>query len=134
MANNSGNLLLINVWATWCGPCVIEFPELININRMYRGRSFEMITISADKLSRKNKVLEFLVKNQSSCKNFIFNLDDKYKLIEALDKDWQGSLPYTILIAPGGNVIFREPDAIDPFKLKKQIVNYLGRYYADDKH
>jgi thiol-disulfide isomerase/thioredoxin len=134
MANNSENLRLINVWATWCAPCVIEFPELININRMYGGRNFEMITISADILSRKNKVLEFLVKNQSSSKNFIFNLDDKYKLIEALDNNWQGSLPYTILVAPGGNIIFSEPDAIDPYKLKKQIVNYLGRYYADDKH
>ena len=47
MKNNSGKLRLVNVWATWCGPCVIEMPELVNINRMYRGRAFEMVTISA---------------------------------------------------------------------------------------
>ncbi len=39
--NNSGNLCLINIWATWCGPCIVEFPDLINIDKMYRGRNFE---------------------------------------------------------------------------------------------
>jgi thiol-disulfide isomerase/thioredoxin len=38
LENKSSHLRLINIWATWCGPCVVEFPELININRMYRGR------------------------------------------------------------------------------------------------
>ncbi|MFW5821279.1 MAG: redoxin family protein, partial [Bacteroidota bacterium] len=51
--NNTENLRLVNVWATWCGPCVIEFPELVNIYRMYSGRDFELITISADKPSQK---------------------------------------------------------------------------------
>jgi thiol-disulfide isomerase/thioredoxin len=132
LANKTKNLILINVWATWCGPCIIEFPELININRMYRVRNFEMITISADRFTARNKVLDFLVKNQASCKNYIFEQDDKYKLIEAVDKEWQGALPYSLLIAPGGNIIFKEVDAIDPIVLKKRIINYLGRYSADD--
>lgn len=46
--NNSGKLKLVNVWATWCGPCVTEFPSFININRMYRSRDFEFVSISAD--------------------------------------------------------------------------------------
>jgi thiol-disulfide isomerase/thioredoxin len=39
--NDSAKLRLINVWATWCGPCVIEFPDLVTVNRMYRGRGLE---------------------------------------------------------------------------------------------
>ena len=131
--NNSGNLRLINIWATWCGPCVIEFPELATINRMYRGRDFELITISADKPAKKGKVIEFLGKNQASFKNYLYSSEDKYKMIDAVDKDWQGSLPYTVLVAPGGKVIYRVAEAFDPLTLKKQIVGYLGRYYADDK-
>jgi thiol-disulfide isomerase/thioredoxin len=131
--NNSTKLRLVNIWATWCGPCVIEFPELININRMYRGRDFELVTISADKPDKSEKALDFLKKNQASFKNYIFSKDDKYELIEAVDESWQGALPYTLLIAPGGKIISRIPDAFDPLKLKRQIVDYLGRYYADDK-
>src|SRR5512137_2761289 len=41
-------LRLVNVWATWCGPCVIEFPDLVALNRIYRGRDFEVVTVNAD--------------------------------------------------------------------------------------
>ena len=67
IANDTENLRLVNVWATWCGPCVIEFPELVAINRMYRNREFEMVTISADFPDNKAKVLSSLKKQQASC-------------------------------------------------------------------
>ena len=60
LKNSSDKLRLINVWATWCGPCIIEFPELINIHRMYADRNFEFISLSADKPSIEEKVLNFL--------------------------------------------------------------------------
>lgn len=131
--NQSDKLRLINVWATWCGPCVIEFPEFITIDRMYRGRDFEFISVSADKPNRKEKALEFLKKSEAANKNYIFSGENAYDLIEAVDTEWQGALPFTMLIAPGGEVLFKTQGTIEPFALKKKIVNYLGRYYADDK-
>jgi len=131
--NQGEKLRLINFWATWCGPCVIEFPEFITIDRMYRGRDFEFISVSADKLNKKDKALEFLEKMEAANKNYIFSGDNTYDLIEAVDKDWQGGIPYTVLVAPGGEIIYKTMGTIDPLNLKKQIVNYLGRYYADDK-
>jgi len=98
--NTSGKLRLINIWATWCGPCVTEFPELITMNRMYRKRDFEFISISADDPAKKDKALQFLQQQQASATNYIFNVDDKYKLIEAVDPKWQGALPYTLLVEP----------------------------------
>lgn len=129
--NTSGKVRLINVWATWCGPCVTEFPDLVIIDRMYRGRPFEFISISADKPVRKPDVLKFLQNQEASNKNYIFNKDDVYKLIEAVDPDWQGALPYTLLIEPGGKVLFKKQDTIDPYQMKKLIVDskYIGRYY-----
>jgi peroxiredoxin len=129
IANHSDRLRLVNLWATWCGPCVVEFPELVAINRMYRNRDFEMITISADSPGKKEQVLSFLKRNQASCTNFLFNSENKYQLIEAVDKEWPGSIPYTLLIAPGGEIIYRNLGMIEPLELKMAIVGHLGRYY-----
>ncbi len=128
---SSDKLRLINIWATWCGPCVTEFPDLVIIDRMYRGRPFEFITISADKMAKKQVVLQFLQKQQASNRNYIFNKDDVYELIEAVDPSWKGALPYTLLIERGGKIIYHKADIIDPAEMKKLIVGnkYIGRYY-----
>lgn len=126
--NKSENYRLVNVWATWCGPCVSEFQHFVDINRMYRNREFEVITISLDDLERKTKALNFLTKKQASMKNYIFK-GDRYALIEAMDAKWEGSLPYTLLIAPGGKVIYGKQGVIDPLSLKKIIAESLGRIY-----
>jgi thiol-disulfide isomerase/thioredoxin len=129
--NSTDKLRLINVWATWCGPCVTEFPDLVDINRMYRRRDFEFITISADEPAKKDKALKFLQSQMASGTNYIFNIDDKYKLIEAVDPKWQGALPYTLVVQPGGKIIYAKEGPIDPAALKKAIVDdpAIGRYY-----
>ena len=129
--NNSDKLRLINIWATWCGPCVQEFSSFININRMYRSRDFEFISISADETEKKDKVLQFLKKQQASNTNYLFSIDDKYKLIDAIDPKWKGELPYTILVEPGGKIVYTSNGPIDEAELKKAIVDnkYIGRYY-----
>jgi len=131
LQNKSDKLRLINVWATWCGPCVTEYPEFIKMNRMYRRRDFEFISISADDPAKKDKALKFLQDSQSSVTNYLFNIDDKYKLIEAIDPKWQGALPYTLLVEPGGKIVYAKEGAIDPAELKKAIVDnkFIGRYY-----
>ncbi len=129
VAKHSDKLRLINVWATWCGPCCEEFPELITMHRMYRKRDFELITISADAPKQKDKVLAFLNEHHASCKNFLFKGKNEYELAEAVDSQWQGALPYTLLVAPGGKVIYRKQDAIDPLEVRRAIVDYLGRVY-----
>ena len=123
--NDSPKLRLVNVWATWCGPCVTEFPDLVEINRMYRHRAFEMVTVSANFPDEKKEVLDFLTKQQSSGRNLLFASEDKAALMEALDKDSSGALPLTLLIAPGGEVIYRHEGAIDPLEVKRLIVKSL---------
>jgi peroxiredoxin len=129
MKNPSKKLRLINVWATWCGPCTIEIPDLVTINRMYRNRAFEMVTISGDVPAKKDDVLAFLKDKQVSCTNFLFASEDKAELFDAVDKAWQGAIPYTVIVKPGGEVLYRHAGPIEPLEVKKVIIGYLGRYY-----
>jgi thiol-disulfide isomerase/thioredoxin len=123
--NESGKLRLVNFWATNCGPCVTEFPDLVTINRMYRNRAFEMVTVAANFPDEKPEVLKFLQAKQASGKNLIFAGTDKYKLMAAFDKDWDASLPYTVLFGTKGEVIHKVNGAFDPLELKRVIVKAL---------
>lgn len=131
LANKTDKLRLINIWATWCGPCVTELPDFNAINHMYRRRDFEFITISADKPEKKDRALKILRGLQLSAKNYIFNSDDSYKLIELIDPQWQGALPYTLLIEPNGKIIYAKQSTIDPLEMKRKIVEHplIGRVY-----
>ena len=126
--NKSDKLRLINVWASWCGPCVQEFPDFVIIDRIYRSREFEFVSINADKLSRKDNVLKFLQKNEASNKNYIFNSDNNSELVESIDPQWSGALPYTMLIEQGGKVIYRLQGPINMLEMRKLIV---GNRYID---
>ena len=127
--NDTKKLLLINLWATWCGPCVAELPELVTMNRMYRGRNFQLVTISLDDLAKKEDALRVLRENRVAGSNTILRVDDRDKFAEALDQEWPGPVPYTILVAPGGKILYRKTGAIDPLEVKRAIVAYLGRTY-----
>ncbi len=131
--NKTENYRLINLWSTTCAPCIAELPEFVTANRMYRGRHFEMYTLTTDPPDRKAEALKVLEQNYVSCRNFIFAADDKDQLAEALDPKWEGPVPYTILIAPGGEIVRRWKDEIDPAELKSEISTRLGKTYASRK-
>ena len=128
---DSKKLRLINVWATWCGPCIIEYPEFIAMQRMYGARDFEFVSLSADKPEQEAKALQFLQKEHSGVANYIFTGKDNYALIEAVDPNWNGALPYTILVEPGGKVVYAHQGSVAPLDVKRAIVEHpmIGRYY-----
>ncbi len=128
---DSEKLRLINVWATWCGPCVIEYPDFIVLQRMYGARDFEFISLSADKIAQKDKALKFLESKHSAVQNYIFEGDDIYEMVEAVDTSWNAALPYTILVEPGGKIVYQKQGEADFLELKQTIVDHsmIGRYY-----
>ncbi|MFK8111999.1 MAG: redoxin domain-containing protein [Rubripirellula sp.] len=133
VANDTENFRLINLWATWCGPCVSELPHFVEISRMYQRRHFEMITISMDEPDAGEDALKLLRKADAAMTNLHALETDTDKFAEALDEQWPGPIPYTILVAPGGEIVFRKEGEIDPQELRIEIVKRLGRTYASRK-
>ena len=142
--NKTGRYRLVNLWATWCIPCRKEFPDLIRISRKFGLRNFELNSISLDKPAMLQKARAFLEKQgaapepklakalkqegRTTC-HYLFD-GKQDALAEALDPEWPGPLPYTILIDPQGKIIYRHSGIIDAEALTELIVNTMGRYYV----
>jgi peroxiredoxin len=129
--NEEGKLLLINVWATYCGPCKTELPEFLTMHRMYRHRDLQVVTISIDDPDEQAASLKVLQEKKMSTTNFISKIATQDKLADILDKEWAGPLPYTVLIGPGGKVLYRKQNSIEPLEVRTEIVKVLGRTYAN---
>jgi peroxiredoxin len=142
--NSSNRLRLINVWATWCAPCVAEFPGLVSLSRRLGNRDFELITISLDDPKMRAQAKKFLEKQHASppnklkqllkaegrdAVNFIYTGASTDALVKALDPEWPGPLPHTIVVAPGGKIIYRHNGEVDIRELQNKIIETLGAYY-----
>jgi len=131
-ANPTGKVLLMNFWATWCGPCLTEFPDLETTYRMYRHRDFEMITVSANLPDEKPGVLKALEKMHASGRNLQFGSEETYAMQAAFDPEWESGVPFTLLIAPDGQVIYWKEGEVDILELRRAILanlpdsDYLG--------
>lgn len=127
--NDSKQLLLVHVWASWCGPCVSELPEWVTVNRMYRRRAFRLVTLSLDQPEKQEAALKVLRDNHVAAANYLVTVKDRDRFADVLDRQWAGPLPYTLLIAPGGKVIYRRAGPMEPLAVRRAIVGHLGRTY-----
>lgn len=128
--NKTDKVRVVNFWATWCAPCITEFPDFVETARMYRTRAFEFVSVAVNKPDERGRVLEFLQKQQASNPNYLFATDDRDQLMNAFDPAWQGEVPYTVVIAPGGEVIHKETGSVDPLALRRAILKELNVHRA----
>jgi peroxiredoxin len=131
--NGTGKVLLVDFWATWCGPCTAELPEFQKMYRMYRKRAFDLVTVSVNFPDERRGVMRFLDEQHASSKNLIFATNETYDEMAAFDPAWNAGVPYTVLIGIDGKVIYQQQGEVDPLEVRRLILanlpddDYIGQ-------
>lgn len=139
-ANNTDKLRLINFWSTACAPCVAELPDLVETYRRFQNRPFEFVSISIDPVEDRGQVIKILTEHQAALaprtaaslkkenrtsNNYIFSGESLDELAETIAPEWNGALPYSVLIAPGGKIIWQHSGRVNAVDLRRGMVKYL---------
>jgi len=139
------NVRLFNVWATWCVPCVAEFPERVMTSRKFDMRNFEFINISVDEAKDTAKVKAFLEKHAAGLSerlkksvkeegrksnSYIFTGGSMEDLMKVLDPEWQGGVPHTVLVDTNGRVLWRHSSQVNGDELRAKVLEHLGTFWT----
>jgi thiol-disulfide isomerase/thioredoxin len=120
--------LLVNFWATFCDPCRDEFPDLVKIDKDYRPRSLEFVTVSLDDFSDiKTSVPQFLDSMKATMPAYLLNVSDPEPAINLVDKRWQGDLPATFLFNEKGEVVYKHIGRVNTAELRAAIEKVVSK-------
>ena len=130
----TGKTRLINFWATWCAPCTEEFPELQATWRMYSKRPFELVTVAINFPDEEPGVRKFLEAQHATTRNLLFGTTDPYALMKIVDPDWNGAVPYSLIVGPDGKVLYKASGRLEMLKARRTILaslpddDYVGQH------
>jgi len=123
LSDYKGKVVLVNFWATWCGPCKLEMPHLDKMDRELEEKGFEVISISTDDARAASKVKPLIKRGG-------------YGFTVLLDKDTAvvskyhpaKTLPYNVLITRSGGIhkVFQGYNPGDEVELRKEVEELLG--------
>jgi thiol-disulfide isomerase/thioredoxin len=122
MRAQRGHPVIVNFWATWCAPCIEEFPNVVKGAQKWRSRGVRFVSVSADDPKDLAKVKKTLEKFGSPFDAvLIANAKAGPAIIEDVDADWSGALPTSFLYDANGNRKERRVGAIDAALLAKWL-------------
>ena len=140
-SNSAKKYTLINFWATWCGACVDELPELEETYRMYSVRDIDYVLVSANQPDERAGVLRMLQHFHSTGRNLLFDSADTEAMQKAFNPKWDSAVPYTVFLDPDGKILYEQLGSLDILKLRRTILaalpsDYIGfnQYWSSALH
>ncbi len=104
--NRNGKILFINFWATWCVPCVEEFPDIVKLAESYKEKDVEFLSLSVDLVKEINSaVIPFLQKQKVNFPVFVIPEKESEKVINRVQPDWNGAIPATAVYNREGKLV-----------------------------
>ncbi|MGH9698503.1 MAG: TlpA family protein disulfide reductase [Candidatus Acidiferrales bacterium] len=101
-----GKPLLVTFWATWCEPCEIEFPMMVDLARDYVPKGLSVVGVNMDDDSDMDLVRHFLTKNHPDFRSYRqkpgIDLDGFY---HGVNPAWNGAMPETIFYGRDGRIV-----------------------------
>ena len=123
--------VLINFWATWCGPCHSEFPELVKIDADYRAKGLNFIIVSVDDFALvETRVPEFLKEYDSTMPSYLINLRGRKEIAKAVRQiapKFPDLYPLTLLFDANGKLVFQKNGRVDAKILRREIDKALPK-------
>ncbi len=122
--DHKGKVVLLNLWATWCGPCREEIPHLIEMQEKYRDKGFEVIGLDVDPESKED-IEKFVAEMKI---NYIIGWAHEDLTVEVMRKNQMSGIPQTILINREGQLtgIFRGGGGNVIAKMKQTVAKIVN--------
>jgi thiol-disulfide isomerase/thioredoxin len=121
---------LINFWATWCGPCRVEFPELVRIDADYRKQGLDFVVVSLDNLGAMDSIVaDFLNSYRSTMPSFLLDLPSRRKIfqnIRQIAPRAANGFPLTLLYDARGKLVYQKNGVVDAKILRARIDKILA--------
>ena len=102
--HKGSEVVLINFWATYCAPCIEEFPMIVDLSNEYKDQGLKVYFVSADWSDREKEVLDFLKRQGVRGISFIKEEGNDNNFINEISKEWSGALPFTLVYDKNGNL------------------------------
>jgi thiol-disulfide isomerase/thioredoxin len=103
--DKSGNVILVNFWATWCAPCVKEIPEIVKLQEKYKERGLRVIAVSMDEPEElETNVRPFVAKRFPGFVSYLCKESDHDKFASVIDPAWNEIMPTNFLIDRTGKL------------------------------
>jgi thiol-disulfide isomerase/thioredoxin len=107
VAAKKGRVLLVNFWATWCDPCREEMPALVSAAKGFSSKDVAVALVSTDSLKKTPDVQKFLASGKIPFVCWQVKSPDPQRFINAVDKSWNGDVPYTLVYDRKGELVAR---------------------------
>ena len=126
ISGNKGKVTIVNFWATWCPPCLKEFPDFVKLYNAYHSKGLEIVAVSMNEPDEMEDIQEFLQKYKPPFPIYLAASADE-DFYQAISKDWMGTIPLTLIFDTEGKSAYYHHKEVNFSGLEKDISPLLPK-------